>query len=337
MSIRVITFIQDAAREDELLSALVSGIPSCELVFRARSLASLEEYCAYAPHESESIILIHDQNSPYAKLIPAHLLRQFRTVDISQMNNSSSEIIAHDLARTIREDHVAQPQARGRVKRSGLISITGTSGSPGITSIAINVARELSEQMKVALIDLDQCRRDIAHHLGGRSGERLRSSQNLRVTYALDESDQTELVVVDLGSAPELKQAIGDRRSHGREFLSVMEQSETLLYIVQPESSQLHELENFLTELSRTSFAGKLHIIHNKFSSNSRNRAAYKRARALSDAWSHHMLPWDLASMERAKNQLSTLAESVPRSKLRRAVKELASTIEVDIPATRRQ
>lgn len=331
MSIRIFTFIQDSSREDDLLAALISGIPSCELIFRATSLSALIEFSKSL--EAENAILIHDQSSKDARLIPPRLLEKFAAVDITEISKSGTGIIAHNLARTIREDHLPEKRERKRINKPGLISVSGTTGSPGITTIAINLAREYSERREVDLVDLDHRRADIAHNLGGRNGETLQPSHNLKVWHKLDEANNAKVTISDLGSAPNLENAMGDRRSGGREFLSSLEASSIFLYVIQPESSQLHELEAFLEHLPRSGFSGKIHIVQNKFASSSRSRATYKRARAITNSLPHYLLPLDVLSIERAKEQFSTLLEVSPRSKLRRSLSELADKIEVDIPA----
>lgn len=232
--------------------------------------------------------------------------------------------------------------------RGGLIGFTGSSTSPGITTLAINVAAELSLKSSTTLIDADPLRSDIGVRLGLKSRDHhstLNKNLNLvdistlytsATVDALNEAfEQLKIVInksqigcIDLGKAPDLKTAISDRRAPGRAYIENLQMCNQLVYVLNPESHCLNEMQLFAEQIQDFYPSAKLTVVLNKTANSSRQqglkRSFRSRVNDLQLSVKHFLIPADPALMERAQGRYSTLNEIAPRSSLRKTCRELS-------------
>ena len=126
---------------------------------------------------------------------------------------------------------------------------------------------EISRSTRTLLVDQNQIRRDIAFLFGAKlpireSNEILQVEERLAIASAIPSdlgSIRERMVLVDCGFAPDMKRASSDRRAVQRTWFDLIEMSSMIIFVVQPEETQLHETERFLSGL--TQFAPDHHVL----------------------------------------------------------------------------
>jgi len=240
----------------------------------------------------------------------------------------SSDEILHLSNLALRGSDEIMPSQSLR-KRAAWVLFTGSDGSPGISTLALNTAQEYSKLAQMLLIDADLTHQSLSQMVGER-GSNLRSSLNnslaLQSISLFDEIDpmKGESVFIDVGSAPALDQAVSDRRVRGKFFMQALVSCAHLIYVIQQDSHGLYQLEQF--EESCQKFCPELNVIYllNKESSSSSRPLFRKSFRSKIDGKPHFFMPYEYANLERARNRYATLSEVNSRSSLSRALKEFA-------------
>ena len=323
MQIRVIFFLRDAFFEDQVIQTLISPeLPDLQLEYRAISRVTLLDYLSKQEPDNVRRILLHDaidldievQRQRLGSLISLYL-------DPGDLARVRTEV-----TRALRNFQPVEKVERTIIKRKNLVAFTGTTGAPGITTSAINVAHELSLTQQARLIDRDPRRNDIAFLLGGKRNENeIRLTQSL--TISQDAYLEGGVNIADCGSAPDLNSAISDRRSQARIYSDLIDSATKIVFVLQPENNLLFELERFIEACRTKLVTAKPIFVVNQLSDSQRQRSIFRRCQARIGETSLIAAPLELSSLERAKAQYAPLADVAPRSKLRRSYRELASLL----------
>jgi hypothetical protein len=216
------------------------------------------------------------------------------------------------------------------------IGITGSWASPGISSIALNLAAELSLSRDVLLNDVNPYRRDLMHLLGmKRDQHRVKLNNHLSILdlhpntsdEALEDR-QNILSILDMGSAPEIEVSLSDRRAPGRSFAELLQSCKELVFVVGPENHALRQMEEFSLQLQSMIPNIRVTYVLNRLASSSRHQGI-KRSfkRKLSELGTDHsafLIPADYSLLDKAQGRFASVLEVSPRSALRRAYQELA-------------
>jgi cellulose biosynthesis protein BcsQ len=218
---------------------------------------------------------------------------------------------------------------RDSIRRDSWVLFTGSDGSPGISTLALNTAQEYSKLAQMLLIDADLSQQSLSQMVGERvSYQRsaLNNALSLQSIASFDEieSREDESVFIDVGSAPVMSQAVSDRRTEGKFFMQALNSCSHLIYIIHQDSRALYQLEQFEEFLKM--FSSKLNVIYllNKESSSSSRPLFRKSFRSKIDGKPHFFMPYEYGNLERARNRYATLSEVNSRSSLSRALRELA-------------
>lgn len=321
MRIGVITCLTDSGFEDLVVESLISNdLADLVLEFRAISLANLQAHLANLPSDDRRRVVIHDLSDT-----DSIGLRPHPALVVISLYSGSAESIRAEVARALRDFDLSKRIER--TKRKDLVLVTGTTGSPGISTIALNLANELSLEREVHLIDNDSKRKDLAFLLGGKRDEpTVRLNSRLSISQG-ELATTTRLQIADGGAAPEIRQALSDRRAMARSFSDLLEMAARVIFVVQPENNTMFELERFLAARESELFEAEPIFLINKLGPSRRQLSIKRRLQARIGTHSVLIAPLDLKALELAKSQYSPLGDVAPRSKLRRCLQELASSI----------
>jgi Flp pilus assembly CpaE family ATPase len=132
---------------------------------------------------------------------------------------------------------------------------------------------------------------------------------------------------VDLGPLIDLKSAISDRRKPAREFIEYLESARELVFVMQPDNNHMFELDNILELIESKRCRARPIFVLNQLSNSRRERSIFKRFTARVGKFECVQIPYDRASMDLAKAQYCSLLDVAPRSKMRKAICQVADRI----------
>ena len=216
------------------------------------------------------------------------------------------------------------------------IGITGTMGSPGRSTLALNLASELSEFQTVTLVDSDINNATLAYLLGlndlkWSDEKRYTLSPNFHLVtereFSRDSLERDRRYIVDIGSVKNINEILTDRRSSGRHQAQWLESCSTLIYVAKADDRSLAHLEQFLLERRNLPARQEIIFVLNQLG-NSRWFRSHEKTFKESAPGAKFLLPLDHSVTERTRTQHTTLKEIAPRSALRRSIGEIARHIE---------
>lgn len=339
--IALATCFGDAQREDQVIAAL-DLVVSEEFQLVSRAISFDEAQCEKleAHINSGRVLLIHDGGYEASQIIRNYSSSpSFFSFEVTPERFIEAIALRSDVLAASRRSE-EETVARAPIKRSeNLIAITGTSGAPGITSIAMNLGFEFSQTRKTLMVDQNQIRRDIAFLFGSKapnqdSSEIIQIGERLLLSSAIpSESERVResIILVDCGFAPDMKRASSDRRALQRAWFDLIEMSSMILFVIQPEETQLHEMERFLSGLAQFAPNHRVLIVMNKVGDGPRARGIRKRLqhRIASYPQATLMAPIPLENdlFERAKSQLQPAISLAPKRRLRRSIHGIVEVI----------
>lgn len=329
MTIKLVTFVSNADFEDLLIETLISDPDlGIQLEFRALTKKSLIEYLE-SNHDLESrSVLIHDRTRIDSEL--NSLLYKFPNCTLLHLKESEVRDpldIKQQVSRVLRTLEVTPVKSRKFRSNSELIMITGTTGAPGVTTLAMNLGYEISQKKRTSIIDAHPFRKDVSFLLGGkRVADRVHLSNNLVISNEVEPAEGY-INLVDAGPAPDFSSAFTDRRSVTRLYLDLLESASQVIYVMAPENNHMYELESFLGVIDSGRIDSKPRFLLNQMGNSSRERSIEKRFLARVGSRYAQSLPYDRDSLNRAKAGYSALIDVTPRSRLRGSIRTLASSL----------
>ena len=330
MSIPFATGFESHELEDRVIASLTSE--GFTLSFRALSPLHLREYLSNLG-DDQRILLVCEENFKSEAL--SHISSGANELALMVIDSfaarSVKEIIdaAHE---ALRKPNISKTKYLRQARRRNWIGVFGTSGSPGISSISLNLAAELSQHTSTHIVDADIRNQDLHILLGARREGRSVLTPSLSfMTIANDQdrinlmSEPSQLCVLDIGESPSLHDEVfTDRRSSVRDSLDLITQSHNLVYILQPENRALTELDAFLTFAERELSHHEITFLLNKMGSSNRHKAILRSLKNRIADRALFVLPQDNALFDRAKARYATLGEVGARSSARRTIAELS-------------
>jgi hypothetical protein len=333
MRIELITAISNFQVEDSVIESLTQR--EFTLHFRALTFSSLETVLKGCQVEHRYLLVMDEVFASKFGELRKYLSESISYLILNGETAPKPELL-FELAyeRLRRVETVKSSQI---IKTLGnAIGITGSWASPGITSVALNLAAELSLSRHVSLNDVNPYRRDLMHLLGMKRDQyQVKMNEHLSVVdHRPDSSDEALLVnpntlsILDLGSAPDLEVSLSDRRAAGRNFAEFMQSCRELVFVTGPESHSLQQMEGFSLQLQAMVPNMKITYVLNKLSSSSRQqgvrRSFQKKINEFNSEGRSFLIPADYSLMDRAQGRFASVLEVSPRSALRRAYQELA-------------
>jgi CobQ/CobB/MinD/ParA nucleotide binding domain len=241
--LQVITAIGDSDLEDYVAQLLFSQ--GWSIIFRALDGTSLMNFLSSRPSELRTLVVITSDLPEFTSVsLPEH---------VTVINLDGIGLDSHKIMVAVRGQIRApliQPMAPAagleeeRVHRESAITITGTPGSPGRTTLAYLLAQSLSASEKIRLIDADL----LAPALSS-----VKSSQF--VIDSIDASQKPRILpeypersIIDLGVLPPLDEVVHDRRWRAELVHSIVESTGSLVYVAKSSLVSLERLGKFIDQ-----------------------------------------------------------------------------------------
>ena len=324
--IQVVTAIADADAEDYLSQLLFSQ--GWSIVFRAFDFEGLSNFLTERGANTRTILIYKSDLPGLVK----DILQNFESPAITLINidgiGSNAHLLMSHIRSQLRLPLIVQDQAsaqgqtptfsdpEGSVPRSSShfredsqyskkvakvknIAVTGTTGAPGRSLLALNIANYAAAFGGVSIIDAD-VRSQSIEYLVGRSEI---GNSNLGVhrvdpsakpnSLARDHNLTTKLNIFDIGALPPLEEVVTDRRWQAGLINSILEQTTTLIYICKSTGLSLIRLEAFMSQFPI--LIRKLPIIYllNQSGSTREDRALEKRFLSMVSGEAKFVLPID--------------------------------------------
>ena len=256
--LEVVTAIADADFEDFVAQLLFSQ--GWSIIYRAFNSDALQEFLL-SRHGLRTVI-IYKADLPG---LMSQTLMEYEDQPFTFISLDGSEPAAHAVMQKIRsqlrlplvqnhdpiKNRVATPHQPVALPR--LFTITGSSGSPGRTALALALAAELTalRGKGIGMIDADFRSPALTRRLSKKTQENglsLLPLDSKQRPTSLPELTPDETAIVDLGTLPALGEAVHDRRWQGSLISSILEATTQLLYVVRSTDESLDELALFLKE-----------------------------------------------------------------------------------------
>ena len=330
MTIVFATAISSHELEDKVIAAL-SDL-GFTLNFRALTPKHLENYLA-TKHIEERRLLIFDDT--FQHCVGKGIYKGDNQLALLLLHTSvawSNEEIVKAAHEALRQPSIPKTLLRRSEPRVDWFGVLGTSGSPGISSMAINIAADFAEKFPTQIIDADKRNQDLHVLLGARREGKssLTSSLALRTIDSEDDyqtldRDESCVSVIDIGEAPKFHHEIfSDRRANIRESVDLIVQSRQLIYVLQPENRALIELETFLNFAENELSGNQVTFLLNKMGNSTRQKGIFRSLKNRLSNQALFVVPRDYALFDRAQARFATLGEVGARTPAKRAVSELS-------------
>ena len=353
----VVTAIANTEFEGFVAGTLFSQ--GWNVVFRALDIASLTTFIDADLFQSRNVVLLYSPDLPgiSSELVFSFLGTVRQVVGFSADVSADQEYVGlfgipHDASELLNlvRGFVRAPLLRStsvatkKKRRARVIAIGSSSGSPGCTSLAINLAMELSVTGRDSLLldadvrhpsvapllslhklDAEHSSRTIAPHLNVSEFNRERVPE--LEEYLDDLFGKSDFAVVDLGSIQGISDSLTDRRWTSSMINWSCEQADDLWLVGKSDVLSIHRLELLVRDFSQLTIRAKLSIALNM---NSRGRKGKIRedlflaAAAPLRPQTVFTLPRDVRSMTRAEEERATLLEIDDRSPLRKSIARMA-------------
>ncbi len=217
-----------------------------------------------------------------------------------------------------------------------LIVIIGSTGAPGRSTVALNLAAEIALKERVRLIDADFTSPALAYLLGlshhvSTGKTNLTNNLSLEIPpkeIFLGQPHSDVVSIVDLGAIPHLASVAVDRRLEGHIYISWLEAAKIVIYVCKSEGSSLRSLELFLEMKKNIYPKTKFIFLLNQVGRSRRHRALEKRFNALVESEISQVLDADFAGLDKAQSEYTSIIEAAPRSPLRKGFNQLRLHVE---------
>lgn len=333
MSIGLITATNSIELEDKVIEALCHE--GFQLAARAFNSETLNQIMAELPQE-ERFLVIHDESISLSIQQKQKWQSEFLAfLEIKVESNPNHEEIRKAALERTREPEVSEQPKFVRTVIGSWIGFTGSTGSPGVSTLAMNIAAEMSLSQRTVLVDAAINRRDLAPRFGMKSGGALVSlNASLElIDLPQDTSEQIwenkfDLVCADLGAAPSISQSLSDRRMVSRNYLKNLERCRTVIYVATPESYAIDEMASFALDTLRNFPDTNILFVLNKFTNSTRQQGLKKSFRTAVKEFDPSreifVLPHDHQLLDRAQARFATVLEVSPHSSLRKSMRALS-------------
>jgi hypothetical protein len=239
----VVTAIGDAEAEDYVAQLLFSQ--GWNIVYRAFDMASLEEFISNRPSELRTVLVFRKDISDFdIGVIDTFLSPSLTMISLDGIAMSAHQVMQHIRTQLRLPLIVTQNKKIEEVKQTAkfeTILITGTAGSPGRSTLAVNLALESN----LPLIDLDFRSPSLEYLIdrGDLDIELLNLSEEKPREYLPSSS-----AILDIGPLPPLGEMVNDRRWQAALLNSSFDSATKLVYICKANGLSLIRLQKFIED-----------------------------------------------------------------------------------------
>ncbi|MEI8119249.1 MAG: hypothetical protein WCG68_00025 [Actinomycetes bacterium] len=354
----VITAISDAQFEGFVSGTLFAQ--GWSVVFRAIDTEALEKFCLTNPEQAADSLLIYSSDllGISAEVVKNLSGKVKQVVGFSSKHNPdfadlhSNPATATDLVSIVRgfvrAPMLRQPSQINRANRKAHVMAIGSAGSDtGCTTIALNLAMELSVLGKsTLLIDANFRAPSIAALIAIRNVQSESRWRTIAPQLAIAEITQQEAgnidqlmesatqnfdnIVIDLGSISGLSNRLTDRRWTSTMTTWSCDQGDELMVIARPDLLGIHRLEQVCGLLEKTSIRSALSFTLNMRSQGKKGDDEEAQFLAITTRLRPlcvRVIGRDLRAASKALEEKATLIEVNMRSALRKSIAKMASEL----------
>jgi hypothetical protein len=254
--LQVVTAISDSDCEDFVSQLLFSQ--GWSIIYRAIDMAGLMEFLEARNGDLRTVVIFKSDLPNFS----AEMLESSANSKVKNICIDDIEINSHKLMTFIRgqlrlpliatASQNSQNLQVPAVLKPCVITITGTVGAPGRSSVALNIANYLAATFQVNLFDADT-RAPALDYVIGRAGN---NHENLNLISLISQEKSIEVTIgksssvsiVDLGPLPPLTEVVNDRRWQAGFINRTLEETTTLIYLCKSNGLSLIRLEQFMSQ-----------------------------------------------------------------------------------------
>jgi hypothetical protein len=239
----VVTAIGDAEAEDYVAQLLFSQ--GWNIVYRAFDMASLNQFLKDRSPELRTVLVFRKDLAEFdSKKIDNFLSPSLTMISLDGIALSAHPVMQHIRTQLRLPLIITQNKQIEEVKRPDkfeTILITGTTGSPGRSTLAVNLALECN----LPLVDLDFRSPSLKYLI--ERGDLDITLQNLS-----DEKPReyipTSSAILDIGPLPPLGEMVNDRRWQAALLNSSFDSATKLIYVCKANGLSLIRLQKFIED-----------------------------------------------------------------------------------------
>ena len=304
--LQVVTAISDSECEDFVSQLLFSQ--GWSIIYRAIDMAGLMEFLDARKGELRTVVIFKSDLPNFDEaLLESASNSKVKSICIDKIETNSHQLMTYirgqlrlplianaGLANSEKLGALESQQAPAE-RKPCVITITGTVGSPGRSSVALNIANYLAANSQVNLYDADLRAPALEYFIGraGKNNENLKLSSLISQEKLIDSKigDSSAINIVDLGSLPPLTEVVNDRRWQAGFINRTLEETTTLIYLCKSNGLSLIRLEQFMSQFPV--LLRKLPIIYilNQSGSTREDRALANRFSKMCDGEISFILP----------------------------------------------
>ena len=261
--LQVVTAISDSDCEDFVSQLLFSQ--GWSIIYRAIDMAGLMEFLETRNGDLRTVVIFKSDLPNFSnELLESAANSKVKNICIDDIEINSHKLmtfirgqlrlplIANSSASNSNQIENSQSSQIPSVRRPCVITITGTVGAPGRSSVALNIANYLAAGSQVNLFDADT-RAPALEYFIGRAGN---NHQNLNLVNLVSQEKSIEVTIgktssvsiVDLGPLPPLTEVVNDRRWQAGFINRTLEETTTLIYLCKSNGLSLIRLEQFMSQ-----------------------------------------------------------------------------------------
>ena len=299
---QVVTAISDSDCEDFVSQLLFSQ--GWSIIYRAIDMAGLMDFLDARKGELRTVVIFKSDLPNFDEaLLESASNSKVKNICIDEIETNSHKLMTYIRGQlrlplitnsVIANTVLANPE-KSMARKPCVITITGTVGAPGRSSVALNLANYLAASSLVNLYDAD-LRAPALEYFIGRAGK---NSENLKLTSLISQEkliesnigDTSSINIVDLGPLPPLTEVVNDRRWQAGFINRTLEETTTLIYLCKSNGLSLIRLEQFMSQFPV--LLRKLPIIYilNQSGGTREDRALANRFSKMCDGETSFVLP----------------------------------------------
>ena len=261
--LQVVTAISDSDCEDFVSQLLFSQ--GWSIIYRAIDMAGLMEFLETRNGDLRTVVIFKSDLPNFSnELLESAANSKVKNICIDDIEINSHKLmtfirgqlrlplIANSLVSNSNQMESSQSSQIPSARKPCVITITGTVGAPGRSSVALNIANYLAAGSQVNLFDADT-RAPALEYFIGRAGN---NHQNLNLVNLVSQEKSIEVTIgktssvsiVDLGPLPPLTEVVNDRRWQAGFINRTLEETTTLIYLCKSNGLSLIRLEQFMSQ-----------------------------------------------------------------------------------------
>jgi hypothetical protein len=297
--LQVVTAISDSDCEDFVSQLLFSQ--GWSIIYRAIDMAGLMEFLEARNGDLRTVVIFKSDLPNFS----AEMLESSANSKVKNICIDDIEINSHKLMTFIRgqlrlpliatASQNSQNLQVPAVLKPCVITITGTVGAPGRSSVALNIANYLAATFQVNLFDADT-RAPALDYFIGRAGN---NHENLNLISLISQEKSIEVTIgksssvsiVDLGQLPPLTEVVNDRRWQAGFINRTLEETTTLIYLCKSNGLSLIRLEQFMSQFPVLLRSLPIIYILNQSGSTREDRALANRFLKMCEGETSFILP----------------------------------------------